>query len=141
MRRLTISLICGLLFGAGLALSDMVNPDRVIGFLDLFGAWDPTLAFVMGGALIPMALAWIVQRSLAEPMAGGEFDLPTNQALDGKLIAGAVIFGIGWGLVGFCPGPAIAVLPLDGWQAGTFAIAMVAGMTVHRLYAARAGTA
>ena len=118
-RPIVFALIAGVLFGAGLAVSGMADPQRVRGFLDLFGAWDPTLAFVMGGALIPMALAWRIQKRMPSPMAAERFALPTARDLDPRLIGGAALFGIGWGLAGFCPGPALAGLgakPLGrGW--------------------------
>ncbi len=132
-----ITALCGILFGAGLTLSDMVNPDRVLGFLDLFGMWDPTLAFVMGGALLPMGIAWIIQRSMTKPVADTQFTIPATNPTDRNLIIGALLFGAGWGLVGFCPGPAIAVLPLDGWRAFAFLAAMLTGIVIHRVYQAR----
>jgi hypothetical protein len=96
------------LFGAGLALSGMADPSRVRAFLDVAGAWDPTLAFVMGGALIPMSIAWYIKRRLQHPIAAAAFDVPDNVRLDAPLLVGAAIFGIGWGIAGLCPGPAIA---------------------------------
>jgi uncharacterized membrane protein YedE/YeeE len=136
IERLT-AIVCGALFGAGLALSDMANPDRVIAFLDIFGAWDPTLAFVMAGALVPMALAWRVQRGMDNPFATAHFAVPKTSPVDIRLCSGAVVFGVGWGLTGFCPGPAVAALPLDGWQPAIFIAAMLAGMFVYKLIADR----
>ena len=104
------SLLSGTIFGFGLALSGMMNPARVRGFLDLSGDWDPTLAFVMGGAMLVMAAAWLVQRRLARPAADRDFHLPETQTIDAPLLSGAVLFGVGWGLAGLCPGPAIASL-------------------------------
>jgi hypothetical protein len=112
MRQSLLSLVSGTLFGAGLAVSGMADPQRVRGFLDLFGAWDPTLAFVMGGALIPMAIAWRIQRRMPSPMAAERFTLPTVRDLDPRLIGGAALVGIGWGVAGLCPGPALASLAL-----------------------------
>lgn len=130
--RALLSLLSGAVFGAGLALSGMMNPARVRGFLDLFGDWDPTLAFVMGGAVIVMAGAWLVQRRMAGPLADAEFHLPGTTLLDRKLIGGAALFGVGWGLAGLCPGPAIASLATTFVPAATFVGAMAAGMLAHR---------
>ena len=123
-RPIVFALIAGALFGAGLTVSGMADPQRVRGFLDLFGAWDPTLAFVMGGALIPMAIAWRFQRRMTSPMAAERFALPTARDLDPRLIGGAALFGIGWGIAGLCPGPAIADLAIarKTWR-GDFDIA------------------
>lgn len=132
MNRKIVALIAGGLFGAGLAVSGMADPARVRGFLDLFGAWDPTLAFVMGGALVPMALAWGWQRRLARPFVDAQFDLPETTRLDGKLAGGAVLFGAGWGLSGLCPGPAVADLAIAPLQVWPFIVAMLGGMALHR---------
>jgi uncharacterized membrane protein YedE/YeeE len=98
----------GLLFGLGLAVSGMTDPARVVGFLDVAGAWDPTLMFVLGGAVVTTFIGyrWVLRRST--PLLGGVFQLPTKQDLDARLLGGAALFGIGWGLSGYCPGPAIA---------------------------------
>ncbi len=136
MRELGIAVVSGTLFGGGLAISGMMDPSRVRGFLDVFGAWDPTLAFVMGGAVLVMAIAWTIQRSLAKPVFAGEFKLPNTQLIDGKLIGGAVLFGIGWGIAGLCPGPAIGALIIEPMSAGIFVASMAAGMTLHRLFTA-----
>ena len=133
MKRLLAAVAAGAIFGAGLALSGMADPQRVRAFLDLFGAWDPTLAFVMGGALAPMAIAWAIQRRLTRPLLADAFDLPPTRGIDGPLAAGAVIFGIGWGISGLCPGPAIAGLALAPGQAIVAVAAMGAGMVLHRL--------
>jgi uncharacterized membrane protein YedE/YeeE len=127
------SLGTGALFGAGLALSDMVNPGRVLGFLDLAGLWDPSLAFVMGGAIVPMAIAYFFSRRMGSPLLDKRFFIPENRILDRQLILGAVLFGIGWGLVGLCPGPALAGLMFGSWQLWLFVAAMLAGMMIHRL--------
>jgi hypothetical protein len=128
-----IGLFAGLLFGAGLAVSGMANPARVRGFLDLFGAFDPTLAFVMIGALVPMAIAWRIRRRLDKPVAAESFDLPATSSIDAPLVAGAAMFGVGWGLAGLCPGPAIADLALAPSSAAPFVIAMALGMVLHRI--------
>ncbi len=126
--RVLFALLSGGLFGLGLIVSDMINPARVLGFLDLAGAWDPTLAFVMAGALIPMALAWRVAGARTAPLAGGSFPGPASPLIDGRLIGGAVTFGAGWGLVGFCPGPALAAVGAGSLAAFIFTVAMISGM-------------
>lgn len=133
MMRAILALISGAIFGAGLALSGMMNPARVRGFLDLFGDWDPTLAFVMGGAMLVMGVAWAVQRRMAAPLNGPSFHLPGTALIDRRLIGGAVLFGIGWGLAGLCPGPAIASLGTAFVPAAIFVAAMLAGMGLFRL--------
>lgn len=138
MRAFGPALGAGIVFGAGLALSDMVNPARVLAFLDIVGSWDPTLAFVMGGAVIASAVGFLLSRRLRAPVFGKSFFIPDNRQLDRNLIGGAALFGAGWGLVGFCPGPAIASLVLGMWQPWLFAGAMIAGMFLHRTFAERA---
>jgi uncharacterized protein len=126
------ALVTGTIFGAGLALSDMINPARVLAFLDPFGAWDPTLALVMAGAVLPSAIGYLLSRRMRRPLFDSRFFIPENRVLDRQLLAGAAIFGIGWGLAGFCPGPAIAGLVLGLWQPWLFVLAMLAGMLLHR---------
>ena len=133
MRQLALSLISGSLFGAGLAVSGMMNPSRVRGFLDIAGSWDPTLAFVMGGATLVMAIAWLIQRRMQRPLTETAFALPGTQLIDRRLLSGAVLFGVGWGLAGLCPGPAIASLAVNPVPAAIFAGAMVAGMWVFKI--------
>ena len=133
MRNFLPGLIAGLVFGAGLALSDMVNPARVQNFLDVAGDWDPTLALVMGAALVPSAIAYLIHRRMDRPLLEPRFSIPESRLLDRPLLLGAALFGIGWGLVGFCPGPALASLVLGAWQPWLFVSAMVAGMAMHRL--------
>lgn len=128
-----VSLATGVLFGAGLVLSDMVNPARVQAFLDLAGEWDPSLAWVMGGAVIPMAIAYFISRRMGSPLLDKSFFIPENRVLDRQLILGAALFGIGWGLGGFCPGPALAGLVMGLWQPWLFVAAMLAGMVLHRI--------
>ena len=134
MRNLLPALFVGIIFGAGLALSDMVNPARVQAFLDVAGAWDPTLMFVMGAALVPSAIAYLIQRRMVRPLLGERFSIPDSRTLDRPLLVGAALFGIGWGLVGFCPGPALAGLVLGAWQAWLFVGAMLAGMALYQLF-------
>lgn len=126
MRNL-LALLAGGLFGLGLYLSGMTNTNKVQGFLDFFGNWDPTLAFVMGGAILPMAIAWMLTQS-RKPVVGGEFPDRPETAFDRKLIVGAILFGMGWGLVGLCPGPALASLSFGGVGGLIFLAAMLAGM-------------
>ena len=130
MRKILPGLIVGLVFGAGLALSDMINPARVLAFLDPLGGWDPTLAFVMAGALLPSALGYALVRRMKAPLMAEQFCIPANRVVERRLLAGAALFGVGWGLVGFCPGPAIAALAFS-WQAWIIAAAMAAGMALH----------
>jgi len=132
MRMITTALAAGILFGFGLALSGMTDPARVLGFLDVAGTWDPTLAFVMIGALLVTfpAFRWLPQTG--RPWFGEGFQLPTRRDLDSRLITGAAIFGIGWGLAGFCPGPAITGLASGLTPIGVFVLAMVAGQLLHR---------
>lgn len=134
MRNLLPGLFVGIIFGAGLALSDMVNPARVQAFLDVAGAWDPTLMFVMGAALVPSAIAYLIRRRMTRPLLGERFAIPANRTLDRQLLIGAGMFGIGWGLVGLCPGPAVAGLVLGAWQPWLFVGAMLVGMGLHHLF-------
>jgi uncharacterized membrane protein YedE/YeeE len=130
VKRNLASFAAGSLFGAGLLLSGMTKPTKVIGFLDVAGAWDPSLAFVMiGGIAVHLALyKWIVRRP--SPLVEAEFKVPTRREVDAKLVLGAAIFGVGWGLGGFCPGPGIASV-LRGGPALTFVVSMLAGMALH----------
>lgn len=139
MRNESAALFVGVLFGAGLVLSDMVNPARVRAFLDVAGQWDPTLLFVMGAALVPSALAYLLRRKLMRPVLGNRFFVPENTAPDRRLLAGAALFGVGWGIAGFCPGPALTALILGTWQAWLFVAAMLAGMIAQRLLPAPRG--
>ena len=133
MRQSLIGLASGVIFGAGLALSGMLDPSRVRGFLDLFGAWDPTLAFVMGGALLVMSLAWLVQKRMKAPVCAECFNLPGTTRIDGRLLGGSAIFGIGWGLAGLCPGPGLASFATYPRYALVFVGAMLLGMALFHL--------
>ena len=129
--RIVVSLIAGLLFGVGLTVSDMIDPARVQAFLDVAGgAWDPTLGFVMGGAVMPMAVAWIISRRRRAPLLGSDYPNPPTR-IDGRLLAGASVFGVGWGLVGICPGPALSALSVGGVQVAIFVAAMVSGIVIY----------
>lgn len=133
-RRILVPTLSGLIFGAGLALGGMTDPARVRGFLDIFDDWDPTLAFVMGGAVLVMIVAWQMQPRLAQPLFGGGFNLPGTQDLTPRLIGGSALFGIGWGIAGLCPGPGIAALVIEPVSAAIFVVAMLAGMVLVRLF-------
>ena len=133
IRQLLPPLVSGSLFGAGLALGGMTDPARVRGFLDLFGDWDPTLAFVMGGAVLVMAIAWRFQKRMAHPLFAPSFALPDRSDLTPRLIGGSALFGIGWGIAGLCPGPGIAALVIEPVSAAIFVAAMLAGMAVVRM--------
>lgn len=134
MIRILMALTSGLLFGGGLAWSGMADPMRVQAFLDLFGNWDPTLGFVMGGAMIPMALAWRIKDKLIAPLAAPSFDLPRTTKIDSRLAIGAILFGMGWGIAGLCPGPALADLAIAPLAVLPFVMAMFAGMFAHRIF-------
>ncbi|MGQ0502488.1 MAG: DUF6691 family protein [Panacagrimonas sp.] len=126
--KLLVALAAGTLFGAGLALGGMTDPAKVIGFLDLAGKWDPSLAFVMGAALCVTLPVFQLNKARSRPLLETRFFLPTRTDLDPQLIGGATLFGIGWGVAGLCPGPAIANLVSGSPQVLAFVIAMVAGM-------------
>jgi hypothetical protein len=125
------ALLCGTLFGFGLALSGMLDPARVQGFLDLFGAWDPSLIFVLGGAVMVAMAGMLLVKRMRQPVFGDVFHIPTNRRIDLPLVLGSAIFGIGWGLGGFCPGPALSALSMGYLTPVVFVIAMVAGMVFH----------
>jgi uncharacterized membrane protein YedE/YeeE len=125
-----VALLSGVLFGTGLAISGMVNPAKVLNFFDVFGTWDPSLAFVMAGALaVTMAGYRLVLRQ-SSPAFASRFHLPSARQIDARLITGSALFGLGWGLSGFCPGPAIASLTTLSVQPVTFIVAMLVGMFV-----------
>lgn len=128
MLRLLVSAFCGGLFGAGLLVSGMVDTRKVQGWLDIFGDWDPTLAFVMGGGILPMAFAWRITERRGTSALGTPFPAKADPVLDANLIAGSLMFGAGWGLAGLCPGPALASLSFGGWGGLLFLLAMMAGM-------------
>jgi uncharacterized membrane protein YedE/YeeE len=125
------ALVSGLVFGLGLAVSGMMNPAKVIGFLDVAGDWDPTLAFVMLGALLVAVPAYRFIPRRGRPVLEEEFSLPKKKTIDAPLLGGSALFGVGWGLVGFCPGPAIAALGTGLLPVFAFVAAMLAGMAIH----------
>jgi len=137
IRGLLVSLISGTLFGAGLSIGGMTEPARVRGFLDLFGAWDPTLAFVMGGAVMVMAIAWAMQRRMLRPAFAEGFSLPDRSDITPRLVGGSALFGIGWGIAGLCPGPGFAALAIAPSAAAIFVVAMLGGMGLVRLIEGR----
>jgi uncharacterized membrane protein YedE/YeeE len=133
MKRNTLALAVGLVFGLGLCLSGMYQPAKVIGFLDLAGDWDPSLAFVMGGAIAAAAPAFALARRRRAAWLGGAIDLPTAQAIDAPLVVGSAIFGVGWGLAGVCPAPGVVDLGFFSPSAMIFVAAMAIGMLASRL--------
>lgn len=139
MDRVTATL-AGLLFGAGVTLSGMVNPMKVQNFMDIFGAWDPTLLFVMGGALAVTFVGYSYVLKRPRPLFAEGFSLPEPRTIDLRLIAGAVLFGSGWGLTGFCPGPALASLIFGYWPSVIFVLAMAAGMILVRITSGRSAS-
>jgi uncharacterized membrane protein YedE/YeeE len=132
MREFT-AMLAGIVFGVGLVISQMVNPQKVLGFLDLFGQWDPSLAFVMGGALVVTAIGYRLVLRAEQPAFTEQFHLPTSSRVDAKLAVGSVLFGIGWGLVGLCPGPALAALTIGGMPLLVFLGSMCAGALLYQL--------
>ena len=142
--RLLTALAAGLIFGLGLSLSGMLDPFRVQGFLDVTGAfdgrqaWDPTLAFVLGGAVSVAGLGFALARRLPRPALAVAFELPANRRIDRPLIGGAALFGLGWGLSGLCPGPAVAALSTGALPVAVVVAAMLAGMAAHQRFVARA---
>ncbi|MGL4205669.1 MAG: DUF6691 family protein [Aeromonadaceae bacterium] len=133
-----ISLLCGALFGLGLTISGMVLPEKVLGFLDLLGDWDPSLALVMGGALLVFmpGYFWLV-KPRERSLLGAPFHLPTKRQIDKRLITGSALFGIGWGLVGICPGPALTSLVTAQWPVLLFVVAMLVGIKLVCWWEAR----
>ena len=125
--------LIGLLFGLGLILSGMSNPGKVLGFLDLAGHWDPSLAFVMGGAILVGLIAFQVARKRTQTFLGGALKLPNRTDIDKRLVLGSLTFGVGWGLAGFCPGPALVSLGSGQIKGLIFVAAMVAGMGIYEL--------
>ena len=125
-----VALLCGIVFGLGLAMSGMTDTAKVLGFLDIFGNWVPDLAFVMGGAVCVTLVAFRLVLKRARPLLSPRFSLPTNTAIDARLLSGAAIFGIGWGIYGYCPGPALSALTYLHINTLYFVIAMLAGMAL-----------
>ena len=129
------SLLAGLVFGFGLILSGMADPAKVLGFLDLSGRWDPSLGLVMGGAVAVASGAFFVARRRSVSLLGAAFKLPAATYIDGRLIGGSLVFGVGWGIAGFCPGPALVALGMGEGKAVVFGLAMLAGMGMFEVLA------
>ena len=125
--------VAGLIFGIGLILSGMTDPGKVIGFLDLFGAWDPSLALVMGGAILVGLFAFALAKKRTTTFLGDALQLPSSRDIDKRLLLGGLTFGVGWGLAGFCPGPALVSLGTGQPKAAVFVLAMLAGMALFEL--------
>nr|WP_145548544.1 YeeE/YedE family protein [Variovorax boronicumulans] len=136
------ALLAGLIFGLGLLVSGMADPAKVLGFLDLAGAWDPSLAFVMAGAIAVGLVAFALARRRTRSLLGLSMQLPSGGRIDRRLVLGGLVFGIGWGLAGFCPGPALVALGMGEAKAAVFVLAMLAGMGIFEwLERRRAGRA
>jgi uncharacterized membrane protein YedE/YeeE len=133
--------LVGLLFGLGLILSGMTDPSKVVGFLDIFGLWDPSLALVMGGAIAVGFFAFALAKKRTVNFLGGALYLPTSSQIDKPLVIGAVLFGAGWGLAGFCPGPALVSLASGQIKAAAFVVFMLAGMQLFEMLGRRATSA
>lgn len=133
MSRIITALLIGLVFGTGIALSGMINPAKVLNFFDVAGTWDPSLAFVMGGALIVTAIGYRLVLKNPAPLCDTSFHLPARKKIDLPLLAGAGLFGIGWGIAGFCPGGSIPALGLGEPAALIFVASMVCGIAITRL--------
>ncbi len=137
MAKIVVAFVCGFIFGFGLVVAQMTNPEKILNFLDFAGAWDASLAFVMAGAVITAAIGYRLAWRAKMPLFDDSFHLPQKTHVDARLVGGAVLFGIGWGLVGFCPGPALAALSFGGWEAAMFVAAMVAGMLLFDRFSTR----
>ena len=127
------ALVTGLVFGTGIAISGMIDPAKVLNFFDIAGTWDPSLAFVMGGALLVTFVGYRLVWRRAAPLFGGRFQIPTSTAIDGRLIGGSALFGIGWGIAGFCPGAAIPALGTGRWEVALFLVAVAVGFALRRM--------
>lgn len=138
MRKLT-ALFAGLIFGLGLYLSGMTNPAKVLAFLDLAGDWDPSLAFVMIGALVVSSVPFYFARRRQVSLLGAPLQMPTNRKIDRRLVLGSLLFGMGWAIAGLCPGPALALLLTGHWQVVVFTLAMMVGMLIFEGLESRGG--
>lgn len=132
MLKIFSALVAGIIFGMGLVLSQMVNPNKVINFLDITGQWDPSLMFVLGGAVLTTMIAYRFIFSRSKPVFDDDFHLPTLLQIDRQLLIGAVLFGVGWGVIGYCPGPAVASLGFGVEEPLIVVISMLAGMLFYR---------
>ena len=134
------SLLAGLVFGCGLIVSGMANPAKVLGFLDVAGPWDPSLAFVMAGAIAVGSVAFALAGRRAQSLLGTEMRLPSARHIDRRLLVGGILFGIGWGIAGFCPGPALVAIGTGEVKAAVFVAAMLAGMGIFEMLESRKGS-
>ncbi len=130
--RLLSAFLVGLIFGVGIAVSGMINPAKVLNFFDIAGTWDPSLAFVMGAALVTTALGYRLVLRRDAPLVESRFQLPTARVIDARLIGGSAVFGIGWGIAGFCPGAAVPALGTGRWEVALFVAALLAGLWTAR---------
>ncbi len=131
--RLIVAYAIGLVFGTGISLSGMANPAKVLNFFDIFGSWDPSLAFVMGGALATTFVGYRLVFGRRAPVLADAFQVPAARALDPRLLGGSAVFGIGWGIAGFCPGGALPALGTGRWEVVTFTAAVIAGIFVAKI--------
>lgn len=134
MTRVLIAFVCGVLMSAGIAVSQMIDPTKVLAFLDVAGNWDPSLALVMAGALIVFSLGFYTLGQRRQPVCDTQFHTPPTQSVDRPLVVGALLFGLGWGLVGYCPGPAVAALPSGSPGTLGFVVAMILGWWLSRRF-------
>ncbi|MAP12156.1 MAG: transporter [Gammaproteobacteria bacterium] len=134
MSRILIAALAGAFFGVGMMLSGMANPARVLNFFDVLGNWDPTLAWVMGGALVPMTIAWRIRARMQQSVLGETLPGPASTTIDTRLIAGGTLFGMGWGIVGICPGAVVPALGVGGWPILLFAVVMLTAIGVTRFW-------
>lgn len=130
--KLLFALITGVIFGIGIAISGMMDPAKVLNFFDIAGTWDPSLAFVMGGALIVTFFGYRLAWKRSAPLYDGQFQIPTNTVIDMKLISGSALFGIGWGIAGFCPGAALPALGTGRWEVMLFLVSVALGFALHK---------
>ena len=131
--RLLSAFIVGLIFGVGIAISGMINPAKVLNFFDIAGTWDPSLIFVMGGALVTTFIGYRLVLRRDAPLVESTFQLPTSRDIDMRLIGGSAVFGIGWGIAGFCPGAAVPALGSGKWEVAVFVAALLAGLWTARM--------
>ena len=134
MKQNLVALFCGLIFGLGLSLSQMIDRDRILGFLDITGNWDSTLLFVLGGAVGVTLITFRFVLRLSHPIVSEKFYLPTKKDVDSTLVIGAAIFGIGWGIAGYCPGPAITALVIDPVNPALFSLTLIIGSFLYDFY-------
>ena len=132
--KLIATYLIGLVFGVSISISGMANPAKVLNFFDIAGTWDPSLIFVMGGALITTFIGYKLVFGRAAPIFDAKFSLPTNRSIDAKLVGGSAVFGIGWGIAGFCPGGALPALGTGRWEVFAFVAALIAGILIAKFF-------